>query len=68
MWPSPDRKIIQVTAQGSTGEFLALCNDGTVWLRNFGGMDSVAWVRQPPVPADDTDLIEAAREREFLGL
>lgn len=61
MWSS-DRKVVQITAQGSMGEFLALCNDGTIWLRNFGGYDAAAWVRQPPVPPDDTDLIRAALE------
>lgn len=41
------RKIIQIaTAQG---ELTALCNDGTIWIYDFGGL----WVRCEDIPQDD---------------
>jgi hypothetical protein len=51
-------KIIQlINVQDHTSTTtLALCDDGTVWALNFGGMENVdasRWVRLPLIPAVD---------------
>lgn len=42
------RKIIQITAMAGDGTdcVLALCDDGTVWYRQYPG----AWRRLPDIP------------------
>jgi hypothetical protein len=54
-WPGPPaRKVIQITGQGALGEYLALCDDGSIWIRDYANSwDKSPWRREPPIPQDD---------------
>ena len=48
------RRIIQVAAQTSETDIIALCNDGTLW-----GMTNGTWAQFPAIPQDwSTESVE----------
>lgn len=58
------RKIIQIAMgydiRGHAGDFLALCDDGSVWLHREG----IAWQSLADIPQDDSvRLPEATRSQ-----
>lgn len=50
------RKPVQIAVASSTGDLIALCDDGSIWALFIGSLKPV-WKELPPVPTGvDGDL------------
>lgn len=55
-----DRKIIQLVSAGSPAVLVALCDDGSAWLRTLDSTEQ-PWLPLPPIPAPGTEKVPEAR-------